>query len=287
MVPLDSGGSPGESVLWDAMRENRLRTLINEGKPTFGTRVQSSWPTIIELVGRSQNFDYVEFLAEYAPYDLYALDNMARAIELSPDFTGLIKIERSAQAHIAVRALAAGIQNVLFTDVRTRADAEDCVRTVKPEIPGSIGTHGNDAGRAALGGGVPELIKRYEDSVVVLMIEKKGAVENLESILSVKGVDMVQFGPSDYSMSLGLAGQRQHPAVVEAYEHTIKTAIQMGVRPRAEISTPAEAEYYLNLGVKDFNLSTDTAILSAFYRSSGSALRELVALGSKEPVAAS
>ncbi|MBV9577931.1 MAG: 2,4-dihydroxyhept-2-ene-1,7-dioic acid aldolase, partial [Chloroflexi bacterium] len=45
------------------MRENRLRTLIDEGKPTFGTRVQSSWPTIIEIVGRSQNFDYVEFLA--------------------------------------------------------------------------------------------------------------------------------------------------------------------------------------------------------------------------------
>jgi 4-hydroxy-2-oxoheptanedioate aldolase len=132
---------------------------------------------------------------------------------------------------------------------------------------------------------VPELIKRYEDSVVVLMIEKKGAVENLEGILSVKGVDMVQFGPSDYSMSIGLAGQRQHPAVVEAYEHTIKTAIRMGVRPRAEISTPDEAEYYMDLGVKDFNLSTDTAILAAFYRSSGSALRELVAAGAREPVA--
>src|SRR5215471_13050090 len=147
------------------MRENRLRTLLNEDKPTFGTRVQSSWPTIIEMVGRSGNFDYVEFLAEYAPYDLYALDNMARAIELSPDFTGLIKIERSAQAHIAVRAMAAGIQNVLFTDVRSKQDAEDCVRIVKPEVPGSVGTHGNDAGRAAIGG-VPELIKRYEDSVV-------------------------------------------------------------------------------------------------------------------------
>jgi 2-keto-3-deoxy-L-rhamnonate aldolase RhmA len=257
------------------MRENRLRTLINEGKPTFGTRIQSSWPTIAELVGRSQNFDYVEFLAEYAPYDLYALDNLARAIELYPNFTGLIKIERSAQAHIAVRAMAAGIQNVLFTDVRSGADAQDCVRSVKPEVPGSIGTHGNDAGRAAVGG-VVELIKRYEEAVVVLMIEKKGAVENLEAILSVPGVDMVQFGPSDYSMSIGLAGQRQHPAVVEAYEHTIKTAIKMGVRPRAEIASVAEVEYYMNLGVKDFNLSTDTAILSAFYRSEGAALREQV-----------
>jgi len=119
----------------------------------------------------------------------------------------------------------------------------------------------------------------------VLMIEKKGAVENLESILAVPGVDMVQFGPSDYSMSIGLAGQRNHPAVVEAYEHTIKTSIRMGVRPRAEISTPAEAEYYLSLGVRDFNLSTDTAILQAFYREEGRALRETVAAGAREPVA--
>src|SRR5438270_2905031 len=257
------------------MRENRLRTLLNEGKPTFGTRVQSSWPTITELVGRSQQFDYVEFLAEYAPYDLYALDNLGRAIELYSNFTGLIKMERSAQAHLAVRAMAAGIQNLLFTDVRTAADAQYCVRIAKPEVPGSIGTHGNDAGRAAVGG-VLELIKRYEDSVIVLMIEKKGAVENLESILRVKGVDMVQFGPSDYSISIGFGGQRDHPAVVEAREHVIKTAIQMGVRPRAEISGPAEAEYYLNLGVRDFNLSTDTAVLAAFYRDQGAALREVV-----------
>src|SRR4030088_270747 len=111
------------------MRENRLRTLLNEGKPTFGTRVQSSWPTITELVGRSQQFDYVEFLAEDAPYDLYALDHLRRAIELSPHFTGVIQRERSAQAHLAVRAMAAGIQNLLFTDVRTAEDAEECVRT--------------------------------------------------------------------------------------------------------------------------------------------------------------
>ena len=257
------------------MPENRLRTLLRAGKPTLGTRVQSAWPTISELVGRSQNFDYVEFLAEYAPYDLYALDNLARAIELSPNFTGLIKMERSAQQHVAVRAMAAGIQNLLFTDVRSKADAEECIRIAKPEVPGSPGTHGNDAGRAAIGG-VPELTQRYEDSVIVLMIEKKGAVEDLEGILSVKGVDMVQFGPSDYSMSMGLAGQRNHPAVVEAYEHTIKTSIKMGVRPRAEIGSPAEADWYLERGVKDFNLSTDTAILAAFYRDQGKAMREVM-----------
>jgi 2-keto-3-deoxy-L-rhamnonate aldolase RhmA len=263
-------------------RENRLRTLLRDGKPTLGTRVQSSWPTISELIGRSQNFDYVEFLAEYAPYDLYALDNMARAIELYPSFTGLIKMERSAQEHLAVRAMAAGIQNLLFTDVRNKSDAEECIRIAKPEVPGSPGTHGNDAGRAAIGG-VPELTKRYEESVIILMIEKKGAVEDLEGILAVKGVDMVQFGPSDYGMSIGLGGQRNHPAVMEAYEHTISTSIKMGVRPRAEIQTPKDAEWFLERGVKDFNLSTDTAILAAFYKDQGSAMREVMAEAERVP----
>ena len=74
--------------------------------------------------------------------------------------------------------------------------------------------------------------------------------------------------------------------MVEAYEHTIKTAIKYGVRPRAEISTPREAEYYMNQGVIDFNLSTDTAILASFYREQGEALRQLVSEGVRQPPAA-
>ena len=61
-----------QNVKENEMRENQLRKLLRAGKPSVGTRLQSTWPTVTELVGRSQKFDYVEFLAEYAPYDLYA-----------------------------------------------------------------------------------------------------------------------------------------------------------------------------------------------------------------------
>jgi 4-hydroxy-2-oxoheptanedioate aldolase len=47
--------------------------------------------------------------------------------------------------------------------------------------------------------------------VVVLMIEKRQCVEDLDAVLSVKGIDMVQFGPADYAMSIRLAGQWSHP----------------------------------------------------------------------------
>lgn len=261
------------------MRENRLRTLLNEGKPTFGTRIQNSLGMGVELVGRSGQFDYVEFLAEYAPYDLYALDNMGRAIELSPNFCGMIKIEQSAQWHLAIRAMSAGIQNLLFTDVRTAADAEAIVRMIRPEGPDNDYTHGMAGGRVPVGSQT-DYVQYYNDAVIAIMIEKRLALENLEEILQVPGIDMVQFGPADYGLSVGKASRNYttglHPDVLAAREHTIKTCLKYGVRPRAEIGSAAEAEYYLHLGVKDFNLNTDVGILRQFYMQEGGALRKIV-----------
>jgi 4-hydroxy-2-oxoheptanedioate aldolase len=259
------------------MRPNRFRELLKAGAPTLGTRMQSTWPTVVELIGRSGKYDYVEFLAEYAPYTLHDLDNIGRAIELFPSFTGLIKMERTAHNHLAVRAVAAGIPNLLFTDIRSAADAEECIRMIKPEVPGSVegATHGNAGGRAAIGG-AEAVIQGYRDSVVVLMIEKKGAVDELEKICQVPGVDMVQFGPSDYSWSIGVAGQREAKEVVEAREYTIKTALKYGVRPRAEITMASEVEYYTKLGVKDFCMAPETGVISRYYQTEGGAVREMI-----------
>jgi 2-keto-3-deoxy-L-rhamnonate aldolase RhmA len=241
------------------MRRNRLRELLRSGKPSLGTRLHNSWPTVTELVGHSQQFDYVEFLAEYAPYGLYELENIGRAIDLFDNFTGLIKIEQESRTHLAVRAMAAGIQNLLFTDVRTADDARECVRAVRPETPEDGGLHGVGQGRdvgVVLEIGSPALVQSYRD---------------------VPGVDMVQFGPTDYSLSVGLVGQKTNPAIKEAREYMIATALKKGVTPRAEIGSARDAEYYLNLGVRNFCMGTDMRILFNWYVESGKAMREVLA----------
>src|SRR5262249_244883 len=108
------------------------------------------------------------------------------------------------------------------------------------------------------------------------MIEKAPAVESLEALLAVKGVDMVQFGPADYAMSIGLAGQWSHPRVVEAERHVITTALRLGIAPRAEISTPAEAKPYLELGVRHFCMGWDVSILHGWCGGQGRAMRKLL-----------
>ena len=261
-------------------RTNPLREKLRAGQPTMGTRLHSAWPTIIELVGHSEAFDYVEILAEYAPYDAFSLENQGRAIELFPHLTGLIKLPQEDRAHGAVRALNAGIQNIMFTDIRTVEEAKTCIAHVKAESPRTGGRRGVGQGRDVgniLEVGAPFYVETTANTVIAVMIEKKEAVENLEAILDLPEIDLVQFGGADYSMSLGLTGQRQHPQVTEAHDYTIATALKKGKRPRAEIGHPDQAERYMNMGVRDFCMGTDIRTLFTFYTEHGARLKDMLA----------
>ncbi|MBQ18284.1 MAG: 2,4-dihydroxyhept-2-ene-1,7-dioic acid aldolase [Planctomycetaceae bacterium] len=266
------------------MRHNRLRQLLDADQPSLGTHLHSSWPSITELVGHSGMFDYVEFVAEYAPYDLYALENLGRAIDLFPHMSGMMKIEQEPRTFLTIRAIGSGIQNVLFADPRTVEDVQECVQAVRAETPAAGGIHGvgmrRDV-RFVLEGGSPAFVEALDESVVALMIEKKSAVDDLEALLSVPGVDMTQFGPADFSNSIGRPGEWQHPEVVEAEKHVIETSLKMGVAPRAEINTPAQAEKYLEMGVKHFCVGTDVSVLFDWFRDTGGAFNKL--LGRDDP----
>src|SRR5262249_26265181 len=216
------------------MRRNRLRELLKADQPTLGTHIHSSWPSIIELIGHCGMFDYVEFVAEYAPYNLNALESLGGAVDLFDHMSAMMKSEQEPRTYLTVRAIGSGIQNVLFADPRTVEDVQECVRAVRPETPEARGRHGvgmrRDV-RFVLEGGSPAFVQACEDAVIALMIEKAPAVENLDALLSVKGVDMVQFGPADYSMSIGMAGRRQHPKNREPGPYGTETALTKGRPP--------------------------------------------------------
>jgi 2-keto-3-deoxy-L-rhamnonate aldolase RhmA len=258
------------------MRKNSLRERMKAGQPSLGTRLEGQWPTMVEVIGHTGMFDYVEIIAEYAPYTLFSLDNIGRAIQLFDNLSGMIKVEQESRTHLAVRAISSGIQNILFSDIRTAEEAQECVQAVRAETPLTGGRHGARHGRDVrvhMDAGTPAFVQSLEDSVVALMIEKQGAIENLESMLALKGVDMVQFGPGDYSMSIGKA--KNAPEVLEAHHYMIKTALKMGVAPRAEINSPKEAEAYMNMGVKNFCMGTDVTTIFNWCKENGARMRDM------------
>lgn len=260
------------------MRPNRLRALLNAKEPTVGTHLLSTWPTLVELVGQVGAYDYVEFTAEYAPFHMHDLDNLGRALELV-NLAGMIKVEQTQWTHQAMRAIGSGFQSVLFADLRTVEDARACVAAVRAETPGTGGRLGvgmrRDVGTVREGGS-PAYVEALNEVVIAIMVEKRECVEDLDAILSVPGLDMVQFGAADYSMSLGLTGQRDHPEVRKAERRTIETALAKGLHPRVELGDIALAAPYLEMGVKHFCIGWDVRILHDWWRANGEGMRAIL-----------
>ena len=259
------------------MRPNRLREKLNDGQPTISTHIHTTWPSIVEAIGHTGMYDYVEFVAEYGPSDLHDLDNLCRAAELH-NMGSMIKVDQSNQAFLAQRGIGAGFSSVLFTDCRSADDVRECVRIARPDTPEDGGLYGVASRRNAFMdyGGSADYVQSLRDTVVAIMIEKKGVVENLEEVLSVPGIDMVQWGPTDYTMSIGRAGDSRHSEVLAARKKVFETALKMGVAPRAEIGTVDAAKEYLDMGVRHFSIGTDISILYSWWRENGDKLAKLI-----------
>ena len=260
------------------MKKNRLRELLNQGKPTLGTHVITPWPGIVEVIGQSGAFDYIEYVGEYSPFSLEQMDNFGRAIELFPDMSSMMKVEEQTKGFIATRAIDAGIQNVLFTDCRSAEDVRECIKLVRPETPEAGGTHGAGMRRNVgyVGyAGAEAWVKAMNDVVIAIMIEKKGAMENLEEILSIEGVDMVQFGPADYSISIGKPGQAGSPEVQKVNRDMIETALKMGVAPRVEVTGFEQTKPYIEMGVRHFCIGWDLVVIFGWCLRQAKGMQEL------------
>jgi 2-keto-3-deoxy-L-rhamnonate aldolase RhmA len=121
--------------------------------------------------------------------------------------------------------------------------------------------------------------------VMAIMVEKKSCVDDLDRILSVPGIDMVQFGASDFSMSIGKTGQYGHPDVLAAETKTIQTAPKKGLHPRVELRDPSQAARYLEMGVKHFCIGWDVRILADWWDTKGAEMRKLLRAKPKKTTA--
>jgi hypothetical protein len=75
--------------------------------------VPSAWPAVVELVGHSAMFDYVEFVGEYAPYDLFALENLARAVNTFDHMSAMFKVEQQPRTRLDWKTEGRALRDLL------------------------------------------------------------------------------------------------------------------------------------------------------------------------------
>ena len=258
------------------MKENKLRQLLNNDKPSVSTRLWSAWPFYTEVIGSLGYYDYVEFVAEYSPFTQYDLENLARAAELY-EMGSMIKVDFQDRGYVSQKAVAAGFQSIMFADHHTPDEVRESIRMVKPDRLGQ-GRFGYPNRRYI--GAQSHLSQmdhadRLDDIVLCFMIEKEEAMDNIEEICSTPGVDMVQFGPSDYSMSAGRDLSDYRKECEAAERKMIEVALKCGVQPRCEIMRHEEAQAYIELGVRHFSIGDQLKKLKEIWISDGSQIRTL------------
>lgn len=262
------------------MRKNKLREILNQGGTSIATRISSRWGMTTELAAYSGCYDYVEYVLEYAPFQVEDLENLSRTCELH-GMGSIAKVDYQSRGWWAQKALSAGIQGILFTDCHNAAQVEECIRLTMPDTPEHSGYFGFSNYRwigYSTGLTQMEYAQMVADSVRLFMIEKKEAVDNIEEICRIPGVDMIQFGPSDFSMNQGRNASDSDWIAVrkEAEQHCIRVALENGVQPRCEIEKPEDAQYYKDLGVKHFCLSDEVKILRNWWAANGRVLESIV-----------
>ena len=257
--------------------DNKFRALLDAGKPTTSTRIWSTWPFYTETIGVSGYYDYVEFVGEYAPFTQADLENICRAAELH-NMATMMKVDFQNRHYVAQKAIAAGFQAILYADHHTPDEIRESIRMISADSPDQHGRYGFPNRRYI--GTTPYMTQlehpqRLKKIVKAFMIEKQEAVDNIEEICSIEGVDMIQFGPSDYCMSIGKDRALWMNEWKAVERKCIETALKHGVRPRCEIMKPEDAQYYAELGVRDFSMGDEYKKLREFWFDEGKKLRSM------------
>jgi len=251
------------------MRKNRLRELLNAGKPTIGTHVITTSPEIIEVIGHSGVFDYIELSGQYATWSLPQLDNFARAVDLFPHMSSMMKVEPDPRLFITI----------LFAECSTADEVRECIRMVRADTPEDNGFQGCVVRRISgfvLEIGTETWVKTLRDAVIAIMVEKASLVEQMDEVLSIEGLDMIQFGPCDFSVNTGRVGKMGSPEIQRKQKDIIKMALKKGVHPRVEINDFEEAQEFIDMGVRHFCIGWDLFIIYQWCKKHGAGMRRLL-----------
>jgi 4-hydroxy-2-oxoheptanedioate aldolase len=249
--------------------DTRLPELLRGSRPLLGAFVGIPAPALVEMCGHA-GFDFVIIDNEHGPAGIESTENMLRAARGA----GIIPVVRTLEADI-LRILDIGASAIQVPQVNTAEQARRIVAAAKyPPVGNRGAAFSTRAAGYGFFGGDQHIKASNEGTSVIIMAETRAAIENIDEIVAVPGVDAVFFGPNDLSFSLGYPGQMQHPEVVGAIEHGVTRALAAGVAPGVLAPSVTEFHRLRKLGVRYIPMVISGLI--------GNALRSAVA-GAHEP----
>jgi 4-hydroxy-2-oxoheptanedioate aldolase len=241
------------------MRENRIRNLWREDKA-----VVNGWLAIPSTFSAEtmahQGWDSLTIDMQHGVVDYQMAVNMLTAVST----TNTVPMVRVPwlDPGIIMKSLDAGAYAVICPMINSRAEAEKLVSYMR-YAPRGVRSFGPI--RALLYGGADYPAKANDTVIPFAMIETKQALENLDDILSVEGLDAIYVGPADLSLTLGCTPKfdQEEKPVVEAIDYIIAKAKQHGVFAGIHNGTPEYAQRMIAKGFRFVTLGSDARLMAA------------------------
>jgi 4-hydroxy-2-oxoheptanedioate aldolase len=236
-----------------------FKESLRGGRPQIGMWVASGNSYCAEICAGS-GLDWLLIDAEHAPNDLRSLLPQLQAVEAYP----ICPVVRPpiGDTVLLKQFLDIGVQNVLVPMVEAREQAEAVVRAVRYPPKGVRGV-GSALGRASRwnrDGGY--LATADEGITVIVQVETRRGLDEIESIVRVDGIDGVFIGPADLAASLGHLGQQEHPDVVAAVEGAITTITRLGKFAGVNAFAESMVRRYLDAGCRFVLVGADVTLLA-------------------------
>jgi 2-dehydro-3-deoxyglucarate aldolase len=194
--------------------DSKLKNKLREGKQTIGSWITIGHPAIAEILARS-GFDWLVVDLEHSTISLDQAGELIRTIDLC-GVAPLVRLTNN-DSNLIKRVMDAGAHGIIVPMVTSAGEARAAVEATR--FP-PLGMRGVGLGRAQGYGTAFEhyLAWQKSESVVVVQIEHIKAVEAIDEILTVKGVDGYLVGPYDLSCSMGTPGVFTTPEFIAALE---------------------------------------------------------------------
>ena len=240
------------------MRANRLRTMWQAEQTVVNgwLAVPSSFSA--EVMAQ-QGWDSLTIDMQHGVIDYSSLVPMLQAISTT-DTVPIVRVPW-LEPGILMKALDAGAYGVICPMINTREDAQKLVAWTHYA---PRGTRSFGPIRASIYGGADYAQHANDTIVTFAMIETAQALDNLDAILSVEGLDAIYIGPSDLSLALGCKPvfDDVDPPVAQAIEHILARAKAHGVRAGVHNGRPDVARARVKLGFDFVTLGSDARILA-------------------------
>ncbi|PKO14436.1 MAG: aldolase [Chloroflexi bacterium HGW-Chloroflexi-10] len=242
------------------MKANTLRARLKAKQPVVGTMIQEvSSPFIVHAFSNA-GFDFVYVDLEHGRFGQETAADLIQTIRL----TNMVPLVRASdlQYHLIARMLDAGAQGVMVPRIETREQAEAAAQICRYAPQGrrgiAVARGHNDYKRQSP---LEFSEEANRENLVIIQIESKSAVENIETILSAPGIDVALIGPGDLSLSLGIPMKMDHPLMVEAVEKVVKACEKRGIYVGLHVGDLKAIRDWSQRGIHLLSGSSDLDIL--------------------------